>query len=77
MNFRYQLFNQNKPDDALNTQIFPVTAEYDLAMYDVHSRDQVAKVAGKFLQGDAWKICHKRVDLINSESELDGIAFFF
>ena len=29
------------------------------------------------LQGDAWKICHKRVDLINSESELDGIAFFF
>ena len=29
------------------------------------------------LQGDTWKICHKRVDLINSESELDGIAFFF
>lgn len=29
------------------------------------------------LQRDAWKICHKRVDLINSESELDGIAFFF
>jgi 3-phenylpropionate/cinnamic acid dioxygenase small subunit len=28
-------------------------------------------------EGDAWKICHKRVDLINSESELDGIAFFF
>lgn len=26
---------------------------------------------------DGWKICHKRVDLINSESELDGIAFFF
>ena len=24
-----------------------------------------------------WKICHKRVNLINSESELDGIAFFF
>ena len=29
------------------------------------------------LQGKTWKICHKRVDLINSESELDGIAFFF
>jgi len=29
------------------------------------------------LQGNAWKILHKRVDLINSESELDGIAFFF
>lgn len=29
------------------------------------------------LQGDTWKVCHKRVDLINSESELDGIAFFF
>ena len=26
---------------------------------------------------EGWKISHKRVDLINSESELDGIAFFF
>lgn len=29
------------------------------------------------VEGGAWKICHKRVDLINSASELDGIAFFF
>ena len=26
---------------------------------------------------ESWKISHKRVDLINSGSELDGIAFFF
>ncbi|MDB5963735.1 MAG: aromatic-ring-hydroxylating dioxygenase beta subunit [Polaromonas sp.] len=29
------------------------------------------------LQEGDWKISHKRVDLINSESELDGIAFLF
>lgn len=29
------------------------------------------------LSDNTWKISHKRVDLINSESELDGIAFLF
>jgi benzoate/toluate 1,2-dioxygenase beta subunit len=27
--------------------------------------------------GDSWQIAHKRIDLINSESELDGIAIIF
>jgi 3-phenylpropionate/cinnamic acid dioxygenase small subunit len=27
--------------------------------------------------GDSWKIAHKRIDLINSEAELDGIAILF
>ena len=27
--------------------------------------------------GDSWKIAHKRVDLVNSEGELDGIAILF
>jgi 3-phenylpropionate/cinnamic acid dioxygenase small subunit len=27
--------------------------------------------------GDTFKIAHKRVDLVNSESELDGIAILF
>lgn len=28
-------------------------------------------------EGDAWKIAAKRVDLVNSEAELDGIAVLF
>ncbi len=27
--------------------------------------------------GDAWKIAQKRIDLVNSEAELDGIAILF
>ena len=27
--------------------------------------------------GDSWKIAHKRIDLVNSEGELDGIAILF
>lgn len=27
--------------------------------------------------GDAWKIAHKRIDLVNSEGELEGIAVLF
>ncbi len=27
--------------------------------------------------GDAFRIAHKRVDLVNSEGELDGIAILF
>jgi len=27
--------------------------------------------------GKSWKIAHKRVDLVNSEGELDGIAILF
>jgi 3-phenylpropionate/cinnamic acid dioxygenase small subunit len=27
--------------------------------------------------GDTWKIAHKRIDLVNSEAELDGIAILF
>ena len=26
---------------------------------------------------DGWKIAHKRIDLVNSEAELDGIAILF
>jgi hypothetical protein len=48
VNFRYQLFNSAKPDDPANVLVFPITAEYDLAMYDVHTREQLAKVTGKF-----------------------------
>jgi benzoate/toluate 1,2-dioxygenase beta subunit len=28
-------------------------------------------------QGDSYRIAHKRVDLVNSEGELDGIAILF
>jgi benzoate/toluate 1,2-dioxygenase beta subunit len=28
-------------------------------------------------EGDAYRIAHKRVDLVNSEAELDGIAILF
>lgn len=27
--------------------------------------------------GDTWQIAHKRVDLVNAESELDGLAMLF
>jgi 3-phenylpropionate/cinnamic acid dioxygenase small subunit len=27
--------------------------------------------------GESWKIAHKRIDLVNSEAELDGIAILF
>jgi hypothetical protein len=27
--------------------------------------------------GDSYRIAHKRVDLVNSEGELDGIAILF
>ena len=30
-----------------------------------------------WLQGDSFRIAHKRVDLVNSEAELDGIAILF
>lgn len=28
-------------------------------------------------EGEAWKIAHKRVDLANSEAELDGVTILF
>ncbi len=56
VNFRYQLYNNANKDDPANLLAFPVTAEYDLTMYDVRSRDQFAKVAGKFSTGDKSKL---------------------
>ena len=49
MNFRYHVMDFAGVDAKGNPTAFPVTAEYDLAMYDVHTRDQLAKVAGKFV----------------------------
>lgn len=57
VNFRYQM-----PDEfgtKVNAKgerepiIFPVTVDYDLAMFNVASREQLAKIAGRFEQKDA------------------------
>ncbi len=48
VNFRYHVIDFGGKDKDGNPLIFPVTAEYDLAMFNVRSRDQLAKVAGKF-----------------------------
>ena len=58
VNFRYQ-----DPVDGYigskdangNRLVFPVTAEYELAMYDVKSRDQLAKVSGKLAEAKLGK----------------------
>ena len=48
VNFRYHVIPFGGKDREGNPLIFPITAEYDFTMYNVRSRDQLAKVAGKF-----------------------------
>lgn len=54
VNFRYHVFDfggtTTLPNGEKKPIIFPVSAEYDLAMFNVASREQVAKIAGKFNQ---------------------------
>jgi len=49
----------------------------------VEFRNEKQRVYGALVEhrlrrtGDSWLIAHKRVDLVNSEGELDGIAILF
>jgi hypothetical protein len=54
VNFRYHVLEIGGKDKDGNPVIFPVSAEYDLAMYNVRTRDQLAKVSGKFDQGQMY-----------------------
>ena len=51
VNFRYHVIEIGGKDKEGNPVIFPVSAEYDLAMFNVRTRDQLAKVSGKFDEG--------------------------
>ena len=59
INFRYHVLafggTETQPDGEKKPIIFPVSAEYDLAMFNVRSREQLAKVSGKFDQDQLQK----------------------
>jgi hypothetical protein len=55
VNFRYHVLDFGGKDAEGRPIIFPVTAEYELQMYDVRSRDQLAKVSGKLAESEMMK----------------------
>jgi hypothetical protein len=59
INFRYHVLPFGGTETLANGEkkpiIFPVSAEYDLAMYNVRSREQLAKISGKFDQEQMQK----------------------
>jgi hypothetical protein len=59
INFRYHVLafggTETQSDGEKKPIIFPVSAEYDLAMFNVRSREQLAKVSGKFDQDQLQK----------------------
>jgi 3-phenylpropionate/cinnamic acid dioxygenase small subunit len=58
-----------------------ITVESNLVLVEFRAAKQ--RVWGALVEhrlrreGDAFRIAHKRVDLVNSEGELDGIAILF
>lgn len=68
-------------------QVSNVTVTDELTVHSnlilVEYRQEKQRVWGALVEhrlrraGDAYRIAHKRVDLVNSEAELDGIAILF
>jgi benzoate/toluate 1,2-dioxygenase beta subunit len=68
-------------------QVSNITVQDDLTVHSnlilVEYRQEKQRVWGALVEhrlrreGDAYRIARKRVDLVNSEAELDGIAILF